>query len=271
MKANRWVLAALLVFAAAAYADEFWENKPYTEWTLDQCKRLLEGGPWASHSGAADVQNTAFSSGGGGTGSIRASASTAAERRISYFAQLRSALPVRQAVVRRSMIENKYEKMSEADRKAFDKSAAAYLAQGFADEIVFVVEYSSNVDDVDRELARHWQGFPSGVFPPNTYLVGHDGVRITPTRFTADSGAGRSFQVAFPRIVNGEPIITPVTKSLILEIPAPTFPPVTQGGIGRDPSSLGRSGDTASRGLKESRLFFEFKPEKMAYKGKLAF
>ena len=42
MKANRWVLAALLVFAAAAYADEFWENKPYTEWTLDQCKRLLE-------------------------------------------------------------------------------------------------------------------------------------------------------------------------------------------------------------------------------------
>jgi hypothetical protein len=41
------LLCALLSAAALLHADEFWKNKPRSEWTLKQTLKLLEDSPWA--------------------------------------------------------------------------------------------------------------------------------------------------------------------------------------------------------------------------------
>jgi hypothetical protein len=264
------VLAALLL-AGTAGAQEFWEKKPYTEWSKEQCKKLLENAPWAAHQGARDVQNVAFtqsSTGGQDT-----------EKRIDYFAQIRSALPVRQAVIRRAMIEAKYDKMSADQKKQFDESAAGFLARQYPDAVVIAVEYSTNVEVYDRELARHWQTTDPGALMSQIYLTVRNGQRIQPVSYTPDRGAGRAFQLVFKRALdNGEPIIGPGDK-IILELPAPTFDPrsINDNPQLNDPAGsnrgqvTGASGGSTARGLKEGRLVFEFRAEKMKHKGELVF
>jgi len=41
------LLCALLSAAALLHADEFWKNKPRSEWTLKQTLKLLQDSPWA--------------------------------------------------------------------------------------------------------------------------------------------------------------------------------------------------------------------------------
>jgi hypothetical protein len=41
------ILLALLFACGALYADDFWKNKPPSEWTLKQTMKLLEDSPWS--------------------------------------------------------------------------------------------------------------------------------------------------------------------------------------------------------------------------------
>ncbi len=260
-------LFLLLTFFATvpAAAQEFWEKKNYREWTKEQCRKLLQDSPWASHAGAVDVQTVAFTS--------QSSQGQDSEQRIDYYAQIRSALPIRQAIIRRAMIDNKYEKMSPEDKKAFDASAEQYLARVYPDVIVITVEYSSNIETVDRELARYWQTAASDTILPNIYLTGNKGMRIQPIRYQADPGAGRAFQLNFPRTVDGVPVISDDVKSIKLELPAPSFDTATERSTSQLSGQSSRANPNANtpRGLKESRSFFEFKTERMKYKGETVF
>ncbi len=261
-------LITALATGTAAGAQEFWETKPYTEWTREQAARVLENSPWASHTGARDVQNLAFSK--------ASTQGQESERRIDYFAQVRSALPVRQAVIRRAMLERKYDKMTPEEKKVFDDSAWQYLARQYPDVIVITVEYGSNIEQVDRDLARHWQTVAPETIAAQTYLTVRNGVRIQPVKYEPDPGAGRAFQLVFKRTLgNGEPIIGPGDR-LLLELPTPTFDatsPTGSAGFADSTrtSAINPNSGPVSRGLKESRAVFEFKGEKMKYKGSLTY
>jgi len=41
------LLVALLLACGVLYADDFWKNKPPSEWTLKQAMKLLEDSPWS--------------------------------------------------------------------------------------------------------------------------------------------------------------------------------------------------------------------------------
>jgi len=254
-----------LGMAQSATAQEFWDKKSYKEWSKDQVKKMLQDSPWASHAGAVDVQTVAFTS--------SSSQGQDSEQKIDYYAQIRSALPVRQAIIRRAMIDNKYDKMAPADKKLFDSSAEQYLARVYPDVIVITVEYGSNVETVDRELARYWQSAASSEIMVNIYLIGQKGIRIHPTAYQAETGAGRAFQLLFPRTVDGVPVLGSDIKSLKLELPAPSFDTARERSATSATADNGRSNPNAntSRGLKESRTFFEFKVDKMTFKGELVY
>jgi len=266
MRRFAWFTLILLGLAAVqpAAAQEFWEKKSYKEWNKEQCKKMLENSPWAAHAGAVDVQAVAFTS--------SSSQGQDSEQKIDYYAQIRSALPIRQAVIRRAMIDNKYDKMGAADKKLFDTSAEGYLARVYPDVVVITVEYSSNVETVDRELARYWQSAASSEIMVNIYLTGQKGIRIQPTAYQAEQGAGRAFQLVFPRTVDGVPVVGPDVKSIKLEMPAPSFDTARERSATQTTDN-GRSNPNAAspRGLKESRTYFEFKVDKMMYKGELVF
>jgi len=48
MKPARWLIGvAIAVAVASLWAGEFWQEKPYTEWTREQAERLMKDSPWA--------------------------------------------------------------------------------------------------------------------------------------------------------------------------------------------------------------------------------
>jgi hypothetical protein len=232
-----FLLTSLLV---AGQEKEFWDKKDYTQWSERECKRLLTDSPWAKSYTLARAVIEPLSSPG-------SDLAREAAPRIQYVAQFRSALPIRQALVRISQIKQKYDRMGLEQKREFDRSAEQFLAKSFADAVVLYVSFSSNVQIYERDLIRHWQFQTQDMVKNYIHLIGYGGERVAPLGYTFIE-ASRAFQLIFPRQHNGRPLIGPADKSLRLEFQHP------------------RIGDFG-----EARILIEFKTEKMLFEGSLVY
>ncbi len=113
------LIACCLNFTAYGQKDKkdkpkIWETKPYQEWTKKEAEQILTASPWASnHSFEIDISSEHFTI-----------EPLTVQRAI---ARLRSALPLRQAFVRRKQLSIKYDKLK-ADKKAdFDAEVKEFL------------------------------------------------------------------------------------------------------------------------------------------------
>ena len=253
-------LSLPFLFLATLFAADFWEKKEYKQWSQKECAKLLEDSPWSKDfalmqtSVMGSKQNQESSTRGqsvdrtSGDSSSNATSDDGQQLFIKYRVQFRSALPVRQAIVRQMQIVQKYDGLSPDQRQQFDKGAEAFLAADFADAVVVYVTYSSNSRTNDMELARYWQSQTTELLKNYIFLSNSKGEKVALTRYVAAQGGERSFQFIFPRQVNGAPLIGPKDNSLKLEF---TYPIVNQMGNGRG--------------------FMEFKPEKMVVQGNLVY
>jgi hypothetical protein len=253
----RWLfLLGLLIVSPPANA-QFWEKKEWTSWSKSEAQRMLEDSPWAKKWTQAEVREVPFGQPTGGT---------ERENRIQlyYIAQLRSASPVRMAVVRRAQFTPQYEKMSEAEKKAFAEQSAAFVNKTYEDVVVVHVVYGSNVQFYERAMANFWQGFPDGTVPINTHLITSKGKRVLPIRLISERGGAYEFELIFPRLVNERPLLDPDDKALRLEFPTPDI-------AGIEEAIRSQGGRAVVPQERTARAFIEFKTDKMIYKGKLEY
>jgi len=115
MKCRRlcFVLLAVLVGqtvsgASLVVAQQNWEKTPYRSWSAPDVKAVLEASPWSR----VIEYDTALAPSIFGAGAPKIS-----ERMVVL---LRSAMPVRQALLRERQLAHKYDGMSAAEREAFD-------------------------------------------------------------------------------------------------------------------------------------------------------
>jgi hypothetical protein len=168
------------------------------------------------------------------------------EPRIEYRVQLRSALPVRQAVVRQEMLAAKFDQMTKEQQAAFEAEAERFLAANFDDAIVVYVEYSTNTPGFLSELRRHWQYLTITTEGHTARLIPSRGESLFPARFVPSPGGG-AFQLEFPRTRSGEPVIVAGDREFKVEFNHPNI-----GGLG------------------EARVLVNFKVAEMSYQGRLA-
>lgn len=114
------LLAALFVQICSGarlsvHAQQSWEKTPYQSWSAAEVKAVLESSPWHR---SLD-RSTALAPMLFGTSTTKVS------EQLSVL--LRSALPVRQALLRERQLAAKYDAMSAADRAAFDAKNKALL------------------------------------------------------------------------------------------------------------------------------------------------
>ncbi|MGI9067900.1 MAG: hypothetical protein ACR2HX_16050 [Pyrinomonadaceae bacterium] len=260
------LLALMISFATAASGQEFWKKKPYQQWSEEECRKLLTDSPWArSHTLSQTIiqplQSPSVSrplgSPGGNIDNARSPEPLAREDtgrarqarpELKYQAQFRSALPIRQAIVRLSQINAKYDDMTSEQKLAFDKNAEAFLAKQFPDTLILYVSYSSNVPIDERDLARHWQGQTTDTLKNFVFLILPGGEKIPLSGYAVAQGASREFQFVFPRTYEGRPIVRTQDKALQLEFPHPKI-----------------------RDQKESRVLIAFKLEKMLMDGEIVY
>jgi hypothetical protein len=264
--------AALLLWlcSASVVHAQFWEKKDWKTWSKGDCEKMLNDSPWSRSFENVVVRE-------GATGMRSGSQGYGGESRASlkYSVQLRSALPVRQAVIRLAMIQNKYDKMSADEKKNFDQNAEQYLNQDFSNRVVVHVEYSTNLQEMDRYLAEYWQRSKERDAPLTGDLVTPKGERIRPARFISDVGAAREFELIFPREASGEPYISDADKGFSVELPdipediLDNFRNLREGVT----VQTRQSRDTEGRGNQqtEKRALIQFDVRKMKYQGKLEY
>jgi hypothetical protein len=102
------LLQAVFLVSFALPAQDFWTQKSYKQWTKGEIVKIISDSPWAQvREVEADITNS---------GSVP-----------NVTIRLRSAIPIRQALVRLRQIEAKYDKMDEKKRADFDQQLKGTL------------------------------------------------------------------------------------------------------------------------------------------------
>lgn len=197
-------IIALVSFAAqAAFAQEFWEKKPYQQWSKAETEKMLSDSPWAQHitlakPGIQGLNSRIFGSmAGTQVGANQQSTVAEAEHQddphLTYTLQLRSAMPVRRAVARSLQLQKNYDRMSAAEKAKIDAKTNAYLTQP-QDEVVVYVAYSSNVNNYVDGLRRYWTLQNYDLLKNTVYLIAGK-ERLQLSGYASTNGA---FQFNFP-------------------------------------------------------------------------
>jgi hypothetical protein len=221
-------------------AEGFWAKKDFTEWSARECAKLLNDSPWAKSQTITEI----FIEEIGEPGSVP---SREHAPQITYLAQIWSAEPIREAMVRQARLAPEFKKLPDPQREAMEAQQARLLEQSYPDHIVVRIEYSTTVPAYERALASYWQTRPRGAWVQDTFLSSSSG-RRSPVDVQVGGGAGGYFVLVFARAVNGEPVIGPRDKSFTLELQCP---PIEK--------------------LPGQRLLMEFKLKDMAFKGRPVF
>jgi hypothetical protein len=220
-----------LAGSSSISGKDFWEKKDYGEWTQRESKKMLEDSPWAK----------TYTIGSWGA--------------YEYSIQLRSALPIRQAIVRQMQIASKYDDLSKEQRQEFDKSAGQYLSASFPDMIVIQLKGGPNTEKLHMAtstsvaLIRYWQTKTTELLKNTVFLIRPKGDKVPLLQYNVSQGDVCEFQFIFPRQHQGNPVLSPEDKSLMLEFYYPTAPSYT----------------TTARAL------VEFKTKKMLFNGELEY
>jgi hypothetical protein len=222
-------------------ADDFWVKKDWKQWTVSDCKKLLESSPWVVRKMVENESNVnRLPSAANGANADTALNKDAGE--VNYIVQIRSAAPIRHALIRLEQIEKQYDKMTDADKKAFD--AQMEELYGEPDEAIIVhVKYSGTRDLLAADISKSWKSIPRDTVPAEMFLIASNGSKARPLTFVADSKGGDEFELTFPRSALGQGF-----KSFKLQIPHP---------------ALGDFGG--------SKVMVEFKLDKMMFDGKPSF
>ena len=234
-----------IVLATASLAQGPWVKKDWKQWSKDDCKKVLEDSPWAQRWTDSNAKMANFATRTSGTSGV----GSESELAIFYLVQFRSARPVREAVVRQVLIANQYDLADPEKKEAMRKQTDGFLNRTYDDVIVVHVTYGSNVTEYNRDLATFWQTrYSEGTVPQDAFLHGSRGQKLAPVRMVSPKGGAQEFELIFPRMVDGKPLLEPGDKTISVEFVSP---------------SVG--------GVNSSRVFIEFKVDKMALSGQLIY
>lgn len=120
------------------WAADFWEKKPYTEWSEKETEKMLTDSPWGDRMFIGDTMMSSgppgMSGGGGGRGGRRrGGGATSGEedlaRSQNVNVRLHSAVPIRMALARRAILAGT---LTQEDAEAFIEThpAPGYLILG---------------------------------------------------------------------------------------------------------------------------------------------
>jgi hypothetical protein len=237
------ILLTIVCAVLTVQAEDFWVKKDWKTWSKEEAAKMTQDSPWAKQWGQQNsTERTDLNA--------SATAGTAGESKetIQYIVQVRSAMPLREGIVRNLQIQNKYDKLDEEKKKSFDTQADAILNRTYDDVILFHVYYNCSTQATARQLAAYWQSITPESIPVDVALINEHGLRVQPIRFVSPKSGAYEFELFFPRMVNNEPVVQAGDKNLRLQFPHPR--------VGNFTADL---------------ALVEFKIDKMVWNGKPAF
>lgn len=226
MKVARIALVLVVAFSFAIPADaQFWSKKSYDRWSKIECRDMLSQSPWAQQFKIATVVIEAIGAslmGGDPTAEGREAAP-----HVTYTAKLMSARPIREAMIRQQQLDPKYAKFSTEEKRKFDENSGKFLDMQFPDTVVVQLSYST-IRAWQLPLSRFWKSQSQDELRQNFNIIGDAG-RYSPLQVIVSQGQEFEFQLIFPRVVEGKPLVSASSKALALEFGHPGIDGVLPG------------------------------------------
>jgi len=214
----------ICLVSLAASGTEFWEKKKFHQWSEGEVKKLLTDSPWAHEYVVSEVHIDAPPASFGADSNAEANTREREQQpQMIYRVQFRSALPIRQALVRRAQLQQGYDQLPAEQKKGFDQQAEKFLAEEFPEQVVIYVSFDTNVNLDLREAARYWQTQTTEKLKNSAYLIGAKGAKAQLQDFTLADQGGQAFQFTFPRTVEGQALAASQDKELQLEFIHPNI------------------------------------------------
>jgi hypothetical protein len=170
----------LLVLNVHVCAQDFWVEKPYKYWTREEIIKIISDSPWAQ---VREVEADANRIGGNASVTVR----------------LRSALPIRQALVRLRQLEARYDEMNEKQRAEFDEKLRGTLECPACNEN-YVITVSPPISNV--RLTSGVYGLKAAtlkLLQGKVYLINDKGEKRELVHFVAPKNDSDEAVFFFPR------------------------------------------------------------------------
>jgi hypothetical protein len=220
------ITVLMLLSVGSVAAQKGSSNKPFQQWSKDDVNKVLTDSVWAKTQSIRVQRRGQVRSIAGQTESETSSRKgelTSAEDPLDYRFTLRlhSALPIRQALVRREQLKWNYDQRSAAEKKVFDEQAKQLILDCpiCADNYVVSVGFSSN-NSSGNDLIYKWFGaatVPS--IKSYIYLANERGERRDLLDFIPPKAPGDDVYFIFPRRDNkGQPLFTTSDKKLLFRM-----------------------------------------------------
>ena len=206
------VALILVGLNAPALAQESWAQKDFRQWTSAEVEKILTNSPWAQTReiglAGADTLTTVTPS---------------LPNRQAVIMRLRSALPIREALARLRQLNNKYDKMSDKDKKALDEKNQTLLeCPPCADSYVVSL---SPAEARGKGVPVVLMTMSEAEVKKDVHLMNDAGETRELIHFTPPKSQGDEAIFFFERLnEQGKPLINSSSKRLIVTFDPKIFP-----------------------------------------------
>jgi hypothetical protein len=208
------------------------QGKPFDQWTKEEARKIVNNSPWSATQEVRIVyagESRPVAGGGPAPGpgtsgrteqNSISSAGAQAPVDFQFTLRLRSAMPVRQALVRLRQLDAKYDKMSDKDRAAFDAKTKGLLdCPPCADNYVLTLSSKSDQSPGADAVYAVFKGGRLDDLQRYVYLANDRGEQRSLVHFVPPKLPGDEAIFFFPRLEeNGVPLLTPDSKKLIFKL-----------------------------------------------------
>lgn len=228
------IVISVIVFllGVGSQAQEASPSKPYREWSKQAVTNLLNDSPWAKtqvvlvqrkkqmRSVAGQVSADPGADGAVPTGGQASLGGAEEAVNYSFTMRLRSALPMRQAIVRLVQLEANYDVMQPAQKQALDSQTRELLecqecAKNYVISVGFGSTNSSGVDPIYNWFrGQSVKSLKGIVYIQNDRAERRDLAAFLPPRVSGDE----AFFLFARNGKDGKPLITPKHKRLLFRM-----------------------------------------------------
>ena len=243
------LVIGMFTLLSIGFATQQQAGKPFTQWSRSEAEAILNNPPWAIRNEVRirfdKERQVAAGSYSGVSSAAAAQAQTEVTSQVPvdfiFTLRLRSALPVRQALVRLRQLESD-RKMSDRERASYDARTKGLLeCPACVNNYVITLSSKSTNSPGADAVYTLFKGGRLADLQRYVYLANERGERRQLIHFVPPKASGDEATFYFPRLDDrGAPLLTPENKQLVINLTDNQINPITNFRI--DVSRLVRDG-----------------------------
>jgi hypothetical protein len=237
LKRSIGLIAGVGTLIASVSAQGKLPQKPFTQWSRSEAEAILNNPPWAIRNEVRIKFDKETQVAAGSYSGVSSASAAQAQTEVTsqvpvdfiFTLRLRSALPVRQALVRLRQLESD-RKMSDQERVSYEARTKGLLeCPACANNYVITLSSKSTNSPGADAVYTLFKGGRLADLQRYVYIANERGERRQLVHFVPPKAAGDEATFYFPRLDDrgGRPLLGPENKELMINLTDNQINPIT--------------------------------------------